>query len=252
MHTNSQSSHARKIQKQKNCIDDLQHYQNLKTEFNMKNDIIIAGVGGQGILSIAAIIATAAVNNNLYIKQSEIHGMSQRGGEVESHLRISSTPIASDLIPTGAADMIISLEPMEALRYMPWLKPEGWIITNNQPFLNIPNYPPINDILNEIKKIPHHIMMNADEIARELGSEKAANMVVLGAATRCLDIPYEEIEKAIRHFFGRKGEEIVNMNLSALAKGREIAILKLEGEKEKMRDEETEERRDEENKTVKG
>ena len=76
----------------------------------MKTDIILAGVGGQGILSIATIIGHAALNEGLYIKQAEVHGMSQRGGDVQSNLRISSDPIASDLIPLGGADVIIESE----------------------------------------------------------------------------------------------------------------------------------------------
>ncbi|MEJ5303771.1 MAG: indolepyruvate oxidoreductase subunit beta [Bacteroidales bacterium] len=190
----------------------------------MKNDIILAGVGGQGILSIAAIIGTAAVSRGLYVKQSEVHGMSQRGGDVQSHLRLSSRPIASDLIPTGAADMIISVEPLEALRYLPWLKKEGWIITNTKPFVNIPNYPPLEEVLATIASKPHHVMIDADEIATEIGSARSANMVILGASTICLDLPFEELEQAIRSVFGKKGEEIVHTNLSALRAGRDFAL----------------------------
>lgn len=190
----------------------------------MKNDIILAGVGGQGILSIAAIIGTAAVNLGLYVKQSEVHGMSQRGGDVQSHLRLSSRPIASDLIPTGAADMIISVEPLEALRYLPWLRKEGWIITNTKPFVNIPNYPPIEEVLATIASKPRNIMIDADEIAAGIGSSRSANMVILGASTICLDIPFEELEKAIRNVFGRKGEDVVNANLAALQAGGEFAL----------------------------
>ncbi|MDK2910852.1 MAG: indolepyruvate ferredoxin oxidoreductase, beta subunit [Bacteroidales bacterium] len=190
----------------------------------MKNDIILAGVGGQGILSIAAIIGTAAVSRGLYVKQSEVHGMSQRGGDVQSHLRLSSRPIASDLIPTGAADMIISVEPLEALRYLPWLKKEGWIITNTKPFVNIPNYPPLEEVLATIAAKPHHVMIDADEIATEIGSARSANMVILGASTICLDLPFEELEQAIRIVFGKKGDEIVHTNLSALKAGREFAL----------------------------
>ncbi|NPV35971.1 MAG: indolepyruvate oxidoreductase subunit beta [Bacteroidales bacterium] len=190
----------------------------------MKNDIILAGVGGQGILSIAAIIGTAAVSRGLYVKQSEVHGMSQRGGDVQSHLRLSSRPIASDLIPTGAADMIISVEPLEALRYLPWLKKEGWIITNTKPFVNIPNYPPLEEVLATIASKPHHVMIDADEIATEIGSARSANMVILGASTICLDLPFEELEQAIRSVFGKKGVEIVHTNLSALRAGRDFAL----------------------------
>ena len=106
-----------------------------------KKDIILAGVGGQGILSIATVIGWAALDQNLHLKQAEVHGMSQRGGDVQSNLRLSRERIWSDLIPKGGCDLILSLEPMEALRYLPWLAPDGWIVTNTTPFVNIPNYP---------------------------------------------------------------------------------------------------------------
>ena len=107
----------------------------------MKRDIILSGVGGQGILSIATVIGRAALAEGLQIKQAEVHGMSQRGGDVQSNLRISSSAIRSDLIPRGAADLIVSMEPMEALRYLPWLADDGWVITGITPLINIPNYP---------------------------------------------------------------------------------------------------------------
>ncbi len=189
----------------------------------MKNDIILAGVGGQGILSIAAIIGYAAVESNLYLKQAEVHGMSQRGGDVQSHLRLSSNEIASDLIPQGKADMIISVEPMESLRYLPYLGPEGGLITNTEPFVNIPNYPQEDAVMAEIEKLPRHVALNAGEIAGEIGNKKAANMVILGAASPFLDIPFEKLENAIRMIFGRKGEDVVATNLEALRAGREVA-----------------------------
>lgn len=191
----------------------------------MKKDIILAGVGGQGILSIAAIIGTAAVKAGLYLKQAEVHGMSQRGGDVQSNLRISDEPIASDLIPVGKADLIISVEPMEALRYVPMLSAEGWIITNTTPFINIPDYPAIEEILEVIESQPYHIKLDAESIAKQIGSLKSANVVILGAATPFLGLSYEQIEDAIRTMFGRKGDEIVNMNLAALKAGREQADL---------------------------
>jgi len=189
----------------------------------MKIDIIIAGVGGQGIVSIAAAIGLAAVEADLFIKQSEVHGMSQRGGEVQSHLRISDTQIASDLIPEGKADMIISVEPMEALRYVPMLHTNGWVITNSNPYVNISNYPDINAIYNEIKTLKNHLIIDADKIAKDLGSEKAANMVILGAAAPHLQIDYKIIEKAVISLFSRKGDEIVNLNLAALNAGKQFA-----------------------------
>ncbi len=189
----------------------------------MKKDIILGGVGGQGILSIAAIIGTAAVKAGLFLKQAEVHGMSQRGGDVQSNLRISDQPIASDLIPVGKADMIISVEPMEALRYVPMLAVDGWIITNTTPFINIPDYPSKEELLEVINSQPHHIILDADTIAKDLGSSKTANVVILGAASPFLGLSYEQIEDAIRTIFGRKGEEVVNLNLAALKAGRAAA-----------------------------
>lgn len=189
----------------------------------MKNDIILSGVGGQGIISIAAVIGLAAVENNLFLKQSEVHGMSQRGGDVQSHLRLSDKPVSSDLIPYGEATIIISVEPMESLRYLPWLSEKGWLVTNSNPFINIPDYPEINDILAEIRKVKNHLIIDADNIAKEAGIARAGNMVILGAASAFIDMPFKSLENAIRKLFGKKGEEIVNGNLKALNTGREIS-----------------------------
>ncbi|MCP9611722.1 indolepyruvate oxidoreductase subunit beta [Coprobacter tertius] len=189
----------------------------------MKTDIILSGVGGQGILSIAAIIGEAALANGLNMKQAEVHGMSQRGGDVQSNLRISSGPISSDLIPYGKADLIISLEPMEALRYLPYLNKNGWIVTNSTPFINIPEYPETETIMNELKKIHNTIILDVDGIAKEVGSPRTANTVILGAASPFIGIPYEQLEAGIRNIFGKKGEQIVEMNIKALAAGRKVA-----------------------------
>ncbi len=189
----------------------------------MKADIILAGVGGQGILSIAASIAMAALYDELFIKQAEVHGMSQRGGAVQSNLRISSSPIASDLIPLGTADLILSVEPMESLRYLPYLSEQGWLITNSNPYLNIEDYPDMGAIEAQIAMHPNHVMLDADSIASGLGSRKVSNMVILGAAIPFIGIPYEHFVTGIRAIFGRKGEEIIMLNLEALRKGKEIS-----------------------------
>ncbi|HIX21171.1 indolepyruvate oxidoreductase subunit beta [Parabacteroides sp. AD58] len=189
----------------------------------MKTDIILSGVGGQGILSIAAAIGEAALKEGLYMKQAEVHGMSQRGGDVQSNLRLSDRPIASDLIPLGHADLIISLEPMESLRYLPYLNKEGWLVTNSQPFINIPNYPDLEKVKAELDKLPHKVVLDVEAIAKEAGSMRAANIVMLGAATPFLGIEYEKIEDGVRSIFARKGEEIVAMNLKALKAGYELA-----------------------------
>lgn len=190
----------------------------------MKTDIILSGVGGQGILSIATIIGEAAMNENLYIKQAEVHGMSQRGGDVQSNLRISSEPIHSDLIPLGKADLIISLEPMEALRYVQYLSKDGWIITNSTPFVNIPNYPDINDVIAEIKGIKNHVIIDVDSIAKEVASPRASNIVLLGAAAPFVGIESDKLEDGIRSVFERKGENIVEMNLKAFKAGLDFSL----------------------------
>lgn len=186
----------------------------------MKTDIILAGVGGQGILSIATVIGMAAINNNLYLKQSEVHGMSQRGGDVQSNLRISDNPIASDLIAEGSADLILSVEPMEALRYLPYLSNKGWLVTNTTPFNNIDNYPNNDDLMDFIKVLPQNITLNADEIAKQQGSPRSSNMVMLGAASPFINIAVEELEKAISQIFEKKGKDVVAVNINAFRAGR--------------------------------
>lgn len=189
----------------------------------MKIDIILAGVGGQGILSIAAVIGEAALEDGLYMKQAEVHGMSQRGGDVQSNLRISDRPIASDLIALGQADLIVSLEPMESLRYLPYLKKDGWLVTNSEPFINIPNYPEIEKVRAELDKLPHKVVLDVETVAKEAGSARSANIVMLGAAAPFIPIEYNKLEDGIRRIFGRKGEEIVDMNLKALKAGYDLS-----------------------------
>jgi len=189
----------------------------------MRSDIILSGVGGQGILSIAAVVGMAALENDLYLKQAEVHGMSQRGGAVQSHLRISEKEIASDLIPEGSADIIISVEPMESLRYLPWLSENGWLVTNSTPFVNILDYPDMEKLLAEIESLPRRIILNADEIARQIKSPRSSNMVILGAASPFIDIPYKSLENGIRKIFGRKGDKVVQLNIDALKAGRDFS-----------------------------
>ncbi len=187
----------------------------------MKKDIILCGVGGDGIVSVAKIISDAALNMGLFLKQSEIHGMSQRGGSVFSHLRLSSNEIYADVIPEGQADIILSSEPMEALRYLPFLAPNGWIITNSDPFVNITNYPDMDKINAELNKSGNVVAFNANEIAKQIKAR--SNMVLLGATVPYLDIELSKVEEAISHIFSKKGAEVVDLNLKALHAGYEQA-----------------------------
>lgn len=183
-------------------------------------DIILSGVGGQGILSIAACIGLAAMDHGLFLKQAEVHGMSQRGGAVQSHLRISSEEVISDLISLGEADMILSVEPMESLRYLPFLNENGCLVTNSKPYVNIDNYPSLDSIIGEIKKVKNHVIIDADDIAHSLGLSKSSNMVMLGAASNFISIPPALFEKAIAKMFHRKGQKLIDLNIQAFHEGR--------------------------------
>ncbi len=188
----------------------------------MKTDIILSGVGGQGILSIATIIGEAATRMGLNLKQAEVHGMSQRGGDVQSNLRLSDAPIASDLIALGNADLILSLEPMEALRYLPYLSKEGWIITSSAPFVNIPNYPDVDALLAELDAQPHVVALDVEQLAKEHQMPKSANVILLGAAAaflKVLDAP--TLRESVARIFAAKGEAVVSLNQQAFDLGHD-------------------------------
>lgn len=188
----------------------------------MKTDIKLAGVGGQGILSIATVLGEAATEAGLQLKQAEVHGMSQRGGDVQSDLRLSTAPIFSDQIPLGGADLILSMEPMEALRYLPYLSPEGAVVTSSKPFVNIPNYPDEAALLAELDSLPKVTRMDIDAVAKGLMAPRSANMVLLGMAARHLSIlAPEDLRNAIRTVFARKGDKVVEDNLKAFDAGYE-------------------------------
>ena len=188
----------------------------------MKSDIILAGVGGQGILSIAAVVGYAAVNKKLFLKQSEVHGMSVRGGAVQSNLRLSDKEIYSDVISIGKANLIISVEPMEALRYLPWLSKDGWLVTNSKPFNNISDYPEIVQVYDNIKSVSNNIIIDAASMASQIKSPRSSNMIVLGAAIPFLPFEWEDFETGINQLFGTKGKDIVDKNLEALRVGMEF------------------------------
>ncbi len=192
----------------------------------MKCDIILAGVGGQGILSIATILGAAALRENLHLKQAEVHGMSQRGGDVMSCLRLSSEPIASDLIPMGKADLIVALEPMEALRHIDWLAPNGRIVTSTVAFVNIPNYPDSEDLVQTLKKLPGTVAFDMEAVAKEKATLRASNMVLLGAASPYIDLSPEKICGGIEAVFAPKGQQMVETNIAAFHAGREAALAK--------------------------
>ena len=182
----------------------------------MKKDIILCGVGGQVILSIATIIGEAATEAGINLKQAEVHGMSQRGGDVQSNLRLSTETIYSDLIAQGKTDVVISMEPMEALRYLPYLAKDGTIVTSSKPFVNIPNYPEEAALMAELDSMPSVVKLDIDSVAKDAGNARGANMVLLGMAAPYIEIlSVEQLRKAISVIFARKGEAVVDANLTA-------------------------------------
>ena len=191
----------------------------------MKRDIILSGVGGQGILSIAMVIGEAATAADINLKQAEVHGMSQRGGDVQSNLRLSDAMIRSDLIPTGFADMIISMEPMEALRYVPMLSEDACVITSSTPLINIPDYPDPQAVIDELKaSCPKLVLADIDQIAKQAGNPRGANMVLLGMAAPYIGIfTPEQLRDALCKVFARKGEAIVEANCKCFDAGVELS-----------------------------
>lgn len=187
----------------------------------MKCDIILTGVGGQGVLAVSNVIAKAATLENYYVKQSEVHGMAQRGGSVVSHLRISDDIIYSDLIPKGDADVILGMEPLESLRYVDYLSHKGSIITSGNSVINIKNYPEIDVILNSLKKYSS-IVVDDNKIAMTSGNPKSKNMVMVGALSKKLQINDESILSAIESLFIKKGKEVVKTNINAFHLGKSI------------------------------
>lgn len=197
----------------------------------MKKDIILCGVGGQGILSIATIIGEAATKEGLFLKQAEVHGMSQRGGDVQSHLRLSTDQIYSDLIPQAGADVIISMEPMESLRYLTWLSADGTVVTSSKPFVNISDYPAVEQLESQLNALPSVVTLDIEQIARDLASPRSANMVLLGMAAPYISIlGIDQLRQAIATIFSRKGDAVVSANLKAFDAGVEVSMKKINGQ----------------------
>jgi indolepyruvate ferredoxin oxidoreductase beta subunit len=190
----------------------------------MKFDILLAGVGGQGVLTMAALIGRAAVAEGLAVRQSEVHGMAQRGGAVSAHLRLTDTPSASDLIPRGSADMILSLEPVEALRGLEYLSTGGIVVSNANALVNVPDYPDEEDVRRRVRAAaPRARLVDAEGLARDAGDVQASNSVMVGAASRDLPLRVESLEAAVAATFRAKGERVVEVNRAAFRAGREAA-----------------------------
>jgi len=191
----------------------------------MKANVILAGVGGQGILSIAYCLCNAALKRGMNFKQAEVHGMAQRGGGVVSHLRISDQAIYSDLIPEGTADLLLSVEPLEVLRYAQYLSPGGAVVASVTPVTNIPDYPALDGIVERITRFPQHCLVDGNHLGTVAGSGRAANMVLLGAGGCRLGFSLAEFEPHVRALFHSKSQRVIDINCRALQLGALAAKL---------------------------
>lgn len=190
----------------------------------MKKSVVIAGVGGQGVITSANILSNASLKEGYKVIASELHGMAQRGGNVECSVRIGD--VFSPIIPDETADAIISFEPLEALRNLKKVKMDGIVLTDINPIIpplisiGIGSYPPLEEIFEKIEKHCQLIKINADEIARKAGSILTKNVVILGAfhALKIFPIKEESIIETIKENFH---ERYVDLNIRAFEMGKE-------------------------------
>lgn len=189
----------------------------------MKQDVVLAGVGGHGVISLGMVLATCARAEGYEVQMAEVHGMAQRGGSVHATLRISDQPVHGALVPRGGADLVLATEPLEALRYADELGPEGTLMTAADPHENIDGYPDLDELLARLRALPRSHVIEARRLALEAGTAKAANVVMAGAASTLLPISTGTFEDQIRRVFAAKGERVVNANLEAFRLGRAAA-----------------------------
>jgi indolepyruvate ferredoxin oxidoreductase beta subunit len=182
-------------------------------------DVVLAGVGGQGVLSMAYVIDHAAVDAGFHLKQPEVHGMAQRGVAISAHVRMSDVPVASDTIPDGTARAVLAVEPLEALRYTKLLSPDGWVVTDVTPLVNMAGYPNPSALFEVLFRVPHLVAVDATKLALKAGAMKAQNMVVVGAASPLLPVTQAQLERHVAGLFEKKGERLVKSNLAAFRMG---------------------------------
>lgn len=186
-----------------------------------KCDIVIVGVGGQGVILISEIIGRAALKAGLPVRAAETHGMAQRGGSVINHTRLGC--IYGPMVPEGGADLLVALEPAEALRYGRYLSSGGVALVNTKPVLPTTvttghfRYPDIEEILAPLRGVGRVISMNATEIAERAGNSQTANIVMLGAMSRFMPIEEALILDALRDSVPAK---YIDVNLKAFEMGK--------------------------------
>lgn len=191
---------------------------------NRVYNVLIVGVGGQGIILASDVLGRVAAAHGYDVKKNEIHGMAQRGGSVSSHIRFGKT-VYSPIIRVGEADVLLSFEQIETLRYFPFLSEKGKVIVNDQKilppavFTGKQEYPP--DVLTRIKeKVSDAVVVNGDEVAKKIGNPRVVNVIFLGVLSKYLDIPVEVWEKVLKESLKPK---LVDINIKAFHEGRALA-----------------------------
>lgn len=187
--------------------------------------IILSGVGGQGVLSLAQILLEALRRSGLHTLQSEIHGMSQRGGSVHAQVCYAEAPLSSPIIDEGCADLLIALEPLEALRYVSMLRLNGALVVSEEPQTDMAGYPPLEDIYAALKAVPGAHLVDTEDLARRLNHRQAGGMALLGMASRFLPVDDAVWREVIAQRFEAKGPRITEKNLEAFEAGRGLVAL---------------------------
>lgn len=191
----------------------------------MTKNVLLVGVGGQGTILAAKILTQGLLEAGYDVKMSEIHGMSQRGGSVSSHVRYGEK-VESSTIEPGAADILVSFEKMEALRELTFLKPDGIAVVNEHEMPSMPIltgdavYP--KNAVEEIKKHVKTIVLNATQMALELGNGKVANIVLLGTIIKAMKLESIDWESIVKK---QVKPAFVELNLKALRCGMDAVEL---------------------------
>ncbi len=184
-------------------------------------DLIIAGVGGQGTILASDIIGKAAVKEDLSVRAAETHGMAQRGGSVVNHVRLGCE--LGSMIPMKGADVLLALEPSEALRYMEFLSEDGVIIVNTAPIMPVTvtsglcTYPDVNEIIDIMKASREVRAINANELAKEAGHPQSMNVVMVGALSNYLPVSFDTLLECVRELVPPK---TIDINVKAFELGR--------------------------------
>lgn len=189
---------------------------------NKPSGVIVAGVGGQGAITVSQLILGAAWKSGYYTLQSEVHGMSQRGGSVNAQILFDKKEVTSPVIMEGRGDLLIGLEPLETLRYLNLLDEGAFVISSVSPIKNMMTYPEIGKIIAELKKIPGVLLIDTEKLSVELDNKNAGNMILLGVASKHLPFEDNTWYEVINERFEGKSEVLIKKNIEAFEYGKNL------------------------------